>query len=386
VPGGGACALQRFVVFPQTTPPISTTTEPGRPGVASDGNGWLVVTCRRAAGAVMGDLAGALVSASGTVGAPFHLVDHDCQFPWPSVAFDGTNYLVVFNVDSGAAGQIRGMRVTPAGALLDAEGGFPITSGTIDNRAVAFGGTSYLVVFERYVNNQYDVYAVQVQPDATVSTPFPVLQDPGEQIFTTVSWTGSEFLAAWRNTPVGEGPVPYALILGTRISASGSVLNPGGMHLGAQSSSEDGEPSIAPGPGASLLTWVDTSSNNQLAYDLAARLFVPGGGSSARTALTAGGMGGDGEATSAFDGAQWVAAWSPGAFGTQQGAGMFATRIDAKGVVSNPGGVSLALPECPACRSVMPDLVRGGSGTLLVWVDNSEDPSTPKSVQAVLLP
>src|SRR5688572_9876115 len=44
-PDGGTCGLKRLTLLAETTMPISTTTEPGRPGVGSDGTQWLVVSC-----------------------------------------------------------------------------------------------------------------------------------------------------------------------------------------------------------------------------------------------------------------------------------------------------------------------------------------------------
>jgi hypothetical protein len=70
----------------------------------------------------------------------------------PSVAFDGTNYLVVFD-DSRDAGlpNVYGVLVAPDGTLVGgvtaATSGFPIATASARQVAarVAFGGGSYLV-------------------------------------------------------------------------------------------------------------------------------------------------------------------------------------------------------------------------------------------------
>src|SRR5262245_31041279 len=65
----------------------------------------------------------------------------------PSVAFDGSNYFVVW-ADSRGQGDIYGARVTPAGQVLDV-GGIAVSTESHDqsNPEVAFDGTNYFVVW-----------------------------------------------------------------------------------------------------------------------------------------------------------------------------------------------------------------------------------------------
>ena len=67
----------------------------------------------------------------------------------PAVAFDGTNYLVVWEDSRAAQADVYGARVTTSGQVVDDQGGIPI--GVADSFQVApdvaVSGTSYLVVW-----------------------------------------------------------------------------------------------------------------------------------------------------------------------------------------------------------------------------------------------
>ena len=136
-------------------------TDPGggsqtAPAVASNGTDYLAVWADDRGGDV--DVYGARVSQSGAVldslGIPIGVAINAQQAP--AVAFDGTNYLVVWSDGRrGSGSDIYGARVSPAGSVLDPSGLALSASTTftllMSAPALAFDGTNYLVVWDEKI-------------------------------------------------------------------------------------------------------------------------------------------------------------------------------------------------------------------------------------------
>jgi len=110
---------------------------------------------------------GARVSQSGTVLDPagFSISANEYTQWYSSVAFGTANYLVIWEERrSSSSSDIYGTRVNQAGIVLDPEG-IAISPATDYQRypSVAFNGTNYLVVWQDYQSGSlYDIYGARV--------------------------------------------------------------------------------------------------------------------------------------------------------------------------------------------------------------------------------
>ncbi len=228
----------------------------GKPAIASDGINFFVVWRDRRNFATNGyDIYGARVTPDGTVldpdGIPISTVPNADPNPGnqyiPSVAFDGTNYLVVWTElrDASPSYELYAARVTPAGTVLDPDGR-QITSGAYALRmpSVAFDGTNYLVVWRGIRGMRVSTGGVGLDGP----TGFQI----GSGFYPWVAFDGTNYLVVWH----GWGAAGTLDIFGARVSKAGQVLDPGGFVVSSASEDQD-HSSVAFGGTNYLVVWND---------------------------------------------------------------------------------------------------------------------------------
>jgi hypothetical protein len=177
-------------------------------------------------------LYGGRVAADGTALDPlgFPLLDavptsEDVGTYRPDVAFDGENYLVV----AQAGKQIRGVRVSPAGNVLDPKD-FTIAileTGSVSRPSLAFDGEHYMVAWSQWVNaNSEDngVHRARVAPDGTVLDPKGVKVDGLGYYLSTVgvSFDGGNTLLSSESVDADTNAV---MIAAARIAPDGTQID-----------------------------------------------------------------------------------------------------------------------------------------------------------------
>ncbi|MBW1806893.1 MAG: hypothetical protein JRJ87_01780 [Deltaproteobacteria bacterium] len=192
------------------------------------------------------DVFAARVDSSGLVLDPGGSVvtNDDGEQVLPALAWNGSNFLVVWQDDRGVTGEvIQGALVTPSNEAL---GPFPVSLGwgIFEHRRpeVASDGTDFLVAWERHRGGSKDVVGALVSDDGQVLEPsvFEIAWlSYSLETSPSVTWTGNDYLVAWEDTrPSGAYFYYSSSIYSTRVSTTGEVLdhtgNPLSMGLSTQ--------------------------------------------------------------------------------------------------------------------------------------------------------
>ena len=179
---------------------------------------------------------GARVDASGSVldTSGITISAGEISHRYPSVASDGTDYLVVWSdTRPGSGVNIYGARVSGSGAVLDTSG-IPISTIVNDqtNPSVAFDGTNYLVVWQdsRFVPYS-DIYGARVDTSGVILDPYPseilVSDADGDQKNPVICFDGTSYFVVWEDDRNGDGWDIY----GARVDTLGVVLDTSGLEL-----------------------------------------------------------------------------------------------------------------------------------------------------------
>jgi len=289
-----------------------------------------------------------------------------------AAAFDGTNYLVVWHDyhhhDSTSLfyADIYGMRVDQSGNILDTQA-ISISTAHEDQLypSVAFDGTNYLVVWEDWRNvysgRLMDVYGARVTMSGTVLDPsgFTVSGDPGAQYAPSVAFDGTNYFAVWERK--GNAYRDNA-IFGARITPNGTVIDTSAILItDSIVTSGTANPSVAFGNTNYLVTWAELRDDI-----LCARVSPEGTVIDTVAIVVSNTSDYNCHSDVAFDGTNYFVAWENYSWPYPEDGSIYGARISEAGVVLDPLGI--AISTAPKNQEY-PSVAFDGTNYLVVWQD-----------------
>ncbi len=311
------------------------------------------------------DIYGARIDENGNLLDPAGILIAKCDYtdPYPDVAFDGTNYLVVWHDREGAnPHNIYGARVSKEGELLDDEP-FAVSdaAGSQMSPRVAFDGTNYLVVwYDSRGGSSYDIYGARVAQDGTVlNEGIAISVTDSIKYFPDVSFDGTNYMVVWQDKRNGTYD-----IYGSRVDQDGIVLDPSGIEISI-ASDEQNRPSIDFDGTNYLVVWYDKRSGSD--YNIYGTLLDTDG-----TVLNPAGIAISTAAdyqympSVSFDGTNYLVVW----YDNRDVAGnpdIYGTRVNTSGTVQDPSGIPIVNIDA---QQVAPAVISYSGQWLAAWRDN----------------
>ena len=270
----------------------------------------------------------------------------------PAVAFNGVNYLVVW--DGGLDGQsIYGARMSPAGVPLDPNG-IVVSAGHYP--AVASVGSDFLVVW----NVGYETHGVRVNGAGALSgTETKLGSSTAPDSRPAIAANGSSYLVAWEDTR--NAGTTGNDIYGAPESASGA-LTAGNIAI-TQASADQEDPSVASNGSGFLVVWADYRNSGTTGWDIFGKQVsssgVPQGSDFAISTASADQM----LPAVAFNGANFLVVWQDGRNSGTSGQDIYGRQVSSSFV---PLGSDIPIAT-EANDQPRPAVAAQGSSYLVVW-------------------
>jgi len=328
------------------------------PKVAFDGTNYLVVWVDAAGHA---NIFGGRVGTDGSVLDPQGFLISDGEYEAsPAVAFNGAHNAVVwYDLHPGAGGyDIYAARVNGEGVLLDPLSIALSTSAIPQRRPKAASGEAeFLVVWDEIRDRSRGIHGIRLTPEGGVLDTLGIRVSPagGDQSVPAVARGTRDFLVVWE-----EGRNRDRDVRGARVKADGAVMDPTGILISG-ASWEQCAPEVASDGDDFLVVWQDWRNSD---YDIyCARVSHSGTllDTTGIAACTADGW----QATPAVacNGTDYLVLWQSRATGDYD---LYGARISPQGVVLDPEG--FVISAAPGVQQ-QPAVASDGADFLVVWSD-----------------
>jgi hypothetical protein len=230
------------------------------PDITTDGSNYLFLWSRYRDIYGPGDAYGRILNSSGNpVGSIFRIsIGNTVSANFPCGAWDGENYLVVWQEGSPTQeSKIKGQFISPSGSFvgnnfLIRPSSLPAGTSQI-YPGLAFDGTNYLCVWDDNRSGNRDIYGQFIAPDGSfVGEDFVISSAVNNQMLVTVEWSGVNYLAVWADYRDSSND---AGIYGQLISPDGNLIGENFAISVTSESCERSWPSIASSGQSFLVAW-----------------------------------------------------------------------------------------------------------------------------------
>jgi fibulin 1/2 len=279
----------------------------------------------------------------------------------PNVAWNGSNYLVVWQDQrNGPQYDIYATLVSPAGVIGNAAGiGIETASETAELPTVASNGTDFLVTWDDHRLGAYNIYGARVLANGTVVDPggFAIDEAANDRFRPAVAWDGSAYVVVWddrRSDAMGE-------IYTRRVDASGTPLGTDAVPVSTASTTGAFEPWVACAAASCLAVWYDYRAGNPGVYGarLTAGAVDPPDGF-----VISGGAFDHFLPKVASDGANYLTVWYDHRDGNHFH--IVGSEVLANGTVQQPAGIAISTTGT-ANDELEPTIAWGGASYLVAW-------------------
>jgi hypothetical protein len=276
------------------------------------------------------------------------------------VAFDGTNYMVVYQHDHSATQQpdtLDSVRISTSGNILSTAvvvSDFSSFATNGSNLAMASGGTDYLLVFNRAgpLGPELSGVLIATLNGQHSSAEFPIVgASTGISSNPAIAYDGANFLIVWDNR--GTNPGLYA----ERVSTAAQIMDPLPILVADESVSQPGRgccgdlnPAVAFDGVNYLVAYSDPRnevSDASSATISAARISKNGAlldGSSSASGIkvtNAKGVTNDHVTAIFFSGEYWL-------FWTSKSIALYGARLSTSGAITSPGADGFPVQQVSA--------------------------------------
>ena len=347
-----------------------------RPSVAFDGTNYLVVWYdQRDTKTGSWDIYGARVSALGTVldtsGIAISTASGHQQAP--RVAYHGGNYLVVWHDfrNHSSYPDIYAARVTSNGVVLD-KSGIAISTASYHqyHPEVLYGGGNFMVVWYdyRHSTSYADIYGARVSAAGKVldTAGIPISRATRTQAMPQLAFDGANFLVVWYDYRLHSS---YCDIYAARVSGAGVLLDKNGILI-SKASYYQQYPSVAYNAksGNYFVVWQDYRTYSKYYWDVYGARVSKAGKLLDSSGIPISAISNHQlNARVAEDGTDFLVVWQDYRNQSKTGYDIYGARVNASGVVQDKSGVMISNA---AGNQGNPTLAYSGSAFLVVWYDD----------------